>query len=53
MNYNRFSLHIRYKGDDKMKETLEKLWLDYLMDECAEMDTAGGLLLCLVDISLV
>ena len=22
-----------------MKETLEKLWLDYLMDECAEMDT--------------
>lgn len=23
-----------------MKETLEKLWHEYLLDECAEMDTA-------------
>ena len=26
-------------GEEKMKESLEKLWNEYLLDECALMDT--------------
>lgn len=40
MNYNIPSslLNLKRKGR-KMKETLKKLWNEYLLEECAEIDT--------------
>lgn len=40
LNYNMFSSLLNFKkGSEKMKKTLEKLWIEYLSDECAMIDT--------------
>ena len=40
MDYNEIgSLLNEYERSEKMKNTLEKLWNEYLSEECAKMDT--------------
>ena len=34
-----FTTYVVYKGVNIMKQTLERLWNDYLADECAAIDT--------------